>query len=150
MEESNSYQTQLVIQKQIRDQQNKFVYYIIALCVASIGFTVNQTLGQRLNYYHILLGFSIGSWVASIYCGLQFLQIMMKVLIANNDYFDLIRGNVENIEPSKLVYDTAKEVISEKVEKYSKRTIKNFKWQQIFFFIGLITFLGWHITQMIF
>jgi hypothetical protein len=145
---SNNHQSQLEIQKQARDQQTKFVYYIIALCVAAIGFSVHQTVGHTLNWYHIILGCAIFSWVASIFCGFQFLQILMKVLIANNEYFDLIRGNVEGVPPGKLVDDVAKERMTEKAENYSVRSSKNFKWQQYWFYIGLFSFLGWHLTQM--
>lgn len=31
-----------------RNQQQKFTYYLIALCVTSIGFAVYKTNGERL------------------------------------------------------------------------------------------------------
>ena len=39
---------QLEIQKQFRQEQEKFVYYIIALSVSAIGFTVFKTTGIRI------------------------------------------------------------------------------------------------------
>ena len=49
------------LSKHFREQQVKYIYYIIALCVAAIGFTVHETLGLPVNNEEgerLLLNFS--------------------------------------------------------------------------------------------
>jgi|GEM_PF-2475782 len=41
-----------------REAQTKFSYYLIALCVASIGFSVSKSMGDGLSYYKIPFGLS--------------------------------------------------------------------------------------------
>jgi len=43
------------LQKQFRDKQEKYVYYLIALCVASIGFSITKTSGESLKWIQIPL-----------------------------------------------------------------------------------------------
>ena len=45
--------------KTFREQQQKYAYYIIALCVAGIGFGVQKTIGMPLRQTQIPLGVSI-------------------------------------------------------------------------------------------
>ncbi len=144
----DNQQAQLDIQKQLRERQDKFVYYLIALCVAAIGFSVTQTVGQKFEYLHYLLGTALLCWVISIFCGFQFQQIVMKGLFANNQYFDTIGGHLEGVEPSALVDEVAKNILREKRDNYSKRSQRNFILQQYLFYAGLILFLAWHVIQM--
>lgn len=48
-------EVQIEIQKQFRQQQEKLVYYIMALSVSAIGFSIYQTTGQNLKVvqYHV-------------------------------------------------------------------------------------------------
>jgi hypothetical protein len=146
---SNDYQSHLEIQKQYRENQSKFIYYLIALSVASIGFSINITIGQKLNYSHFLLGLAILNWVLSVFCGFQFLKISINVLALNNEYFNIVRGLIDEIKPNDFAKEKAKNILIEESEKKNKRLVNNFNWQQYFFFIGIILFLFWHIVQMI-
>jgi hypothetical protein len=49
------------IQKQYRQQQEKHVYYLLALTVTSIAFTINQTNGIGLKWVQIPVGIAIVS-----------------------------------------------------------------------------------------
>jgi len=80
------------IQRQFRQQQEKFVYYLIALSVTSIGFSIYKTTGQPLKWTQIPLGMSILCWGLSVFCGLRFLKYVISTSYANNPYFDLIHG----------------------------------------------------------
>lgn len=146
----SNQQAQIEIQKQFRERQDKFVYYLIALCVAAIGFSVSQTIGQHLNCLHCFLGAAVICWVVSIFCGFQFVQIVLKGLHANDKYFETIAGRGIDITgvSQKTVDEAASIVLREKRDKYSKRTERNFMWQQYLFYTGLVLFLVWHIIQM--
>jgi len=141
-------QLQSEIQKQLRESQNKFVYYILALNIASIGFSLSRTMDQMLNDTHIPLGLAIVLWGLSIYCAFSFVKVFQSGLMANNAYFDVIRGNVKDIEPSDRVKETAKEVTAIEGDKISARSSKNYRWMQYFFYLGIVSFVVWQLIHM--
>ena len=63
---------QFNIQKEFREKQEKYVYYLIALSVSAIGFSVYKTENQSLAYSQIPLALAVLSWSISIFCGLKF------------------------------------------------------------------------------
>lgn len=83
-------------QKELRDsfrqQQERFVYYVIALSVTAIGFSIYTTTGQPLKWSQIPLGLSVVAWGLSIYCGLTFLRYAISTLFSNNTYLNIKKG----------------------------------------------------------
>lgn len=81
------------IAKKFLDRHEKYIYYIVALCVASIGFSVYITIGKPLSRTYILLGLAVSSWGISIFCGLKFLTYsiaelskdQLRIRISNGD-----------------------------------------------------------------
>lgn len=136
------------ILNQFRQQQEKFVYYLIALSVTSIGFSIYKTTGQPLKLIQLPLGMSILCWGLSIYCGLRFLKYVISTLFANNAYFDLIQGKDPEIGNHRQKIQAATTGIKEAMKSNSKRASTLFKWQELFFYIGIILFLVWHIIEM--
>lgn len=145
---SNDYQSHLEIQKQHRESQSKFIYYIIALSVASIGFSINITIGQTLNVFHLFLGLAILFWVFSVFCGFQFLKIYLDILAINNEYFNIVRGISDEKKPTEFIKEEAKKITTELANNKNKKASRNSDLQQYFFFFGIIMFLIWHIIQM--
>jgi hypothetical protein len=74
-------QEQLQLHKEFREKQEKYTYYIIALCVTAIGFSVLQTTGQPLKVMQLPLAVAVISWGISIYCGLQFIGTSQLLFI---------------------------------------------------------------------
>jgi len=66
--------SQIEIQREHILQLQKFIYYLIALSVTAIGFSIINTKGETLKYIQIPLLISIISWSISIYLGLSFLS----------------------------------------------------------------------------
>jgi hypothetical protein len=139
---------QLEIQKQFRQQQEKFIYYIIALTVAAIGFSVVKTTGQSLKLTQIPLGFAILLWGLSIYYGLNFLKLITSTLYANNTYFEIMQGvhpevgvHPERIKAASTGIKQAMSINSDTASKYARR-------QESFFYIGIILFIIWHVLEM--
>ena len=144
----DDHQTQIEIQKQLRDKRDKFVYYIMALCVASIAFSVTQTAGQKLTCIHVFIGGAIICWMGSIFFGFSFIQNELVILIRNSDYFDQIAGRVGNLPKGPTLDKAASKVLREHRDRITKKATLNFRWQQYLFYIGLGLFLIWHIIQM--
>src|SRR5690606_18949994 len=89
---------------QFRQQQEKYVYYVIALSVSSIAFSVYQTTGRHLEWSHIPLGVAVLSWGLSVFCGLRFLAYVISTLYSNIYYNDILRGHHPDIgdHPQKI------------------------------------------------
>ena len=59
-------------------KQEKYVYYLIALCVTAIGFSVQLTTGTELNYFHIPLGLALIFLVRCYFLWLKVSSIFFK------------------------------------------------------------------------
>lgn len=139
-------------QKEIRNYmralQERYVYYLIALAVTSIGFAIYKTSGQSLNWIQVTLGLSILSWGTSIHCGFTFIKYHISTLYANNAYFEIIKGQDQSIDqnPSNILAKT--NAIKEAMRSNVNVAGRYFYWQQKLFYIGMISFIIWHISEM--
>jgi hypothetical protein len=136
------------ILKQFRQQQEKYTYYIIALCVAGIGFAIQKTSGQPLRIAQIPLGAGVLSWGISVYCGLTFMGYVISNLYANSAYFDVLKGvhpltgtRSENIQ-------VGANAMMEVMQKNSDTASRYAKWQNRLFYFGIVCFIGWQIWEM--
>lgn len=138
------------IKREFNQRQEKYVYYIIALAVSSIGFSIYRTNGQTLKLTQIPLGIAILCWGVSIFCGLKFLQYSISILYSNYHYFEIINGNDSDIgsndENIKIGVDAFKKAMNINVEVAGKY----FNWQGILFYLGIVFFIVWHIVEMYF
>lgn len=141
-------QAQLQIQNEHRSQQTKYRYYIIGLSVTCVGFSVYQTTGQSLSFYHIPLALSIISWGISIYLGLKYLQYFLSILYADNALFKIRDGHEETVGSNPLLIKTAIDGVTEAIKNNIKKSAKLANWQERFFYIGSFLFIIWHIITM--
>jgi hypothetical protein len=134
--------------KEFREQQQKFCYYIIALCVAGIGFAIQKTIGLSLSMSQIPLGAAVLSLGLSIHCGLNFLGIMRSALYSNIGLINVQEGRhpVTGTHPEKIQIGV--ETIMKGIEAKSKQTTVYATWQTRFFYIGIIAFVGWRVWEM--
>lgn len=141
-----SVQEELI--KQFREQQQKYAYYIIALCVAGIGFSVQQTLGTKLSLTQIPLAVAILSWCISIYLGLKFLNIQIAAIYKNHALIEISEGRskISGDHPENIKIGI--ETITKILEKDSNNAMNSAKWQDIFFYIGVFAFISWRILEM--
>lgn len=136
------------IQRQFRQQQEKYVYYILALSVSSIGFAIYKTSGLPLKLSQIPLGLSVVSWGGSIFCGLKFMKYVISNYYANNTYIDIINGQdpVVGDNPSRINAAAEGTKIAMKTNENSASFF--FKWLDILFYIGILLFIIWHVLEM--
>lgn len=141
-------QIQADIQKQFRQHQEKLVYYLLALSVSAIGFSVYQTTGESLSIIQIPLGLAVLSWSLSIFCGLKFMKYVISSLYANNEYFQIINGKNEDIGKNPERIKIGIQAYREAMEINSNRMRKLFKWLNVLFYSGIIFFVIWHVLEM--
>lgn len=133
---------QFNLQQEYREKQEKYVYYLIALSVSAIGFSIYKTDNQSLTFSQIPLGIAILSWSISIFCGLKFLKYIISNLYANNAYFEIIKeNNQESINAKIKGFREAMKINSKSMSIY-------FKIQGFLFYLGILLFIAWHIIEM--
>jgi hypothetical protein len=139
---------QIEIQKHFRNQQEKYTYYLIALCVSAIGFSVFIAIGRKLSYSQIPLGISILAWGLSIFFGFKLIEMLLKLLSLNNEYFEVIKGNnpISGTHPEKIKIgiDTILRIIDQGNQKAGNYK----KLQYSFLLLGMISFLTWIVIEM--
>jgi hypothetical protein len=143
-----STEDQKELVRQFRQQQEKYVYYIIALCVTAIGFSVIKTSGQSIKWEHIPIGLAVLSWAISIFCGLRFVAFTTSNLYANKVYFDVIQGLHPEAGNHPQMIAAAASGVWKAMESNSIIGGKYFKWQSRLFYFGIISFLVWHVLGM--
>jgi hypothetical protein len=136
------------IRVQYRQQQEKYTYYIIALCVTAIGFSIHKTSGLPLACKQIPVGIAVLSWGASIYCGLKFLRGGLGVLYDNHQYYEIIQGRDPDIGKEREKINKASNLAEKLINQKSEKVSKFFDWQFRLFSIGFVSFLIWHILEM--
>ena len=115
----------------------KYVYYILAVDAACVAFGINQSKDLRLSYYQIPLGFAMIFWCLSFYFGMTQLSKFERLTNLNilKLRFVLFKLNFPQKEDNEL------NGIGEKVKLYRKR-------QNVFFAVGALFFMSWHILKM--
>lgn len=141
-------ETQKEIQKQFQQQQEKYVYYILALTVSAIGFAIYKTSGLPLKLSQIPLGLSVISWGISIFCGLMFIKYVISNLYANNTYFDIVAGRYPDLGNNPGEIEAGVDGIKQAMISNANVASKYFNWQGRLFYAGIILFIVWHITEM--
>lgn len=122
---------------ELRKLQLQYIYYVIALSVAGIGFAIHNTTEQRLETHHIFLGLGIIFWGLSIHSGFIYIKKYLSILAGNIEYFGLI--NKDSDSANRIKNDVMKEVST---------TPRVFKLQQVYFYLGTIAYIGWHVFKM--
>lgn len=136
------------IRQQFRQQQEKYVYYLIALSVAAIGFSVHITIGEPLKWIQLPLGLSVLSWGLSVFFGLKFIRYAISTLYANNAYFEIIKGQYPEVGSNPHLIDAATKGIKNAMETNITNASRISEWQNRLFYAGIVLFIVWHVIEM--
>jgi len=126
-----------------RNQQEKYMYYIIALAVACLAFAVHTSIGLKLDNKMIPLGISIILWLVSVYSGLVFLKSLGTT---TSRMIDLIES-VEERNNNKIEEYTTMQFIR-KVNRSDKKSDIYASIQAGTLYSGTISFIVWRILVM--
>lgn len=139
----------LEFQKSFVERQQKFIYYIIALCVTAIGFSIHSTSGKELSYSQIPLGLAILLWSISIYWGFLSLKAIINYLKNMNEGFERMLGSYKGMEFGDSSYSSLSETREYKfAQKEKAKSAFNFKVQEVSFLLGVLAFIIWHVLEM--
>lgn len=137
------------LQKQFREQQQKFIYYMLALTVTAIGYSLHQSSGVKISLSQIPLAIAILSWSVSVYCGLTFLKFVIATLYVNEEHLKAIDGEHplagNHREKQQIVLEATKEAM----ESNGKKALRLSKWQGRLFYVGMIAYITWQVIDRI-
>lgn len=139
---------QMELQKEFREKQEKYAYYLIALCVASIGFAVVRSEGMNLKLSLMPLGLAVSAWAFSIYFGFEFLGSMISSIYRNSIYLDIIQGRDQLTKNNPDLIKMGIEAYQSGSEELSKKSLHQYRLQNWLFYLGMILFIGWHVLEM--
>lgn len=139
---------QFNIQQEFREKQEKYIYYLIALSVSAIGFSIYKTENKGLTYSQIPLALAVIFWSVSIFCGLKFLKYIISNLYANNGYYEIIKGRYPGIGKNPDLIESGVKGFQQAMEINSKAMKRYFKFQGYLFYSGIILFIVWHLIEM--
>lgn len=122
------------VYNQLHQNQNQFVYLLLAIDVSSIGFAINRSIEMQLSWNQILLGLAILCWAISFLCGCNFIEIKSKSFGGNLKMFN---------QPSKIP------LWQSYLDKNNKIGIKNYKRVKNYLYIGVVLFLIWYVIEII-
>jgi hypothetical protein len=133
--------------RNIRVFQVKYIYYVVALNVASLGFTINQIKDDKFNWSHWFLLAAILMWAFGVYNGFIFLDKFKLVLHQWQNYYEF------KLDSEK--FDSAK--INEVRERFNEESINTqlkgeskYKMSLRCFYFGCGIFVIWQSLQLVF
>lgn len=129
-------------------KQENYVYYLIAISVASIGFVVVQTHEKEFEFNMIPLGFSVISWGLSIFIGLRYLKIVMSLIFKNIQQHRVFEGANEFTGSHPVLIKAGGKILGEMIETDNEQLVKLFIWQSRLFYSGIICYMVWHLYGM--
>lgn len=134
--------------KEYKALQIQYAYYIMALAAASIGFSVNLSVGLKKDAVHIILGIAIALWMISIYCGLKYVKTIGISIGLNITAFDIAEGrssqyanNPQGKTLGMKITDAARNQLETKVKRYIVS-------QRYCLYFGVLLFLVWRLFIM--
>lgn len=124
----------LEIRKHHREMQTKFVYFLLAINAAAIGYSVTIPKEENIHWTYLLLTLSIILWGVSFFFGTLYLMFMIAHEGTNQNLLDI---NIPDMQKEKSKKDM------ETFNVWAKR----FMWYMLYAILGgFITFIIWHIT----
>lgn len=136
--------SQKVVFSQFHQQQQKYIYYLITISAAGIGFAIEKSFGQPFEMSMVLLGCALLFWAFSIYLGLQRLKYGMSNLSANIELLKIERGQDSISEAHPDFIQAAHQGVKEAMDHNNEKASKLFRSQGGFFILGVILFILWH------
>ncbi|MDD2576606.1 MAG: hypothetical protein PHV76_03800, partial [Bacteroidales bacterium] len=133
----------------LRESQNKYVYFLLAIAGAMIGLAVQQTSGIGISSSQSVLAIAVLFWGISFFFGCRHIVYINSCIYTNIDILKASKGQHPELEGKSS--DHVQAAIEGMLMAFNSNAEKanNFaKWQFIFLIIGAICYLAWHIFEM--
>lgn len=135
----------LEVYKSASQLQEKYIFYLVALGVSAIGFSVYCTMNKPLLYSHILLGIAVLLWSISIFSGLKYIKWAIEAKRVNYQKLEHLSLR-QTMSPEKFLYLI--NILEDYEKKYGRKLQLYFPLQENCFYSGVIFFIVWHVIEM--
>lgn len=125
----------LELRKQHREMQAKFVYFILAINAAAIGYTVTISKGNDIHWTYLFLTVAIILWGLSFLFGTIFLMLMIAHQGTNQALLEHIT-------------DSQKEKYEKNIKQYNILAPKFLQLMLYATLGGFILFVIWHVSSI--
>lgn len=125
----------LEVFKQHRETTQKYVYYILTINAAAIGYCIGLKVPEVINVYYLFHLLAILCWGFSFYAGCGYLFVLMKINQLNNGLFDFPEPEFSS-------------EIKTAIKNQSKKSSVRFNWMVRFLIAGFVFFIVWHVSNI--
>jgi hypothetical protein len=138
--------------KTLRDSDIKYIYYVIALNIAGVAFSINQTKDAVYNEYHILLVVAVAFWAMGVFLGFQFLfrfkDSLQYTINGSQIANDILKAKTDILNKEEVSQMAFNDFDTKSVNVQIKAR-RLYRGSLIVFYLGSLVFVTWHITNMI-
>ena len=137
------------LMKTLKGRQDKFIYYIAGLNVASIGYSLSKTFEIQPNrLFDVFLGIAFFGWVISITASFRWIYIQFRTMETNLEITDLMDGFYDKGKYSDLEINELKIKSKSQLLKDASKCEVAINLTIIFFIVGMISFLLWRVIDL--
>ena len=136
------------LNRQLNEAHSKYVYYLLAVAAAAIGFAVHRSSGQVIEWTHSVLLVAVAFWLWSFAAGCQNRRYFTSTLYANIVLLMGRDGTLPGIPSDPAMKDAACDGIRKAAEENSNRMNRYGHLQFYLLICGGLAFLIWHIVEM--
>jgi hypothetical protein len=129
-------------------RREKYVYYVVALSVACIGFSVYQTRELPLTFSQIPLGIAVINWGISIYSGLSYLKGDISILIKDHNRVKIAAGLHELSGNNPNLIERGLHIAEREMKKDEPIALRMHTLLEVCFYSGVLWFVIWHGIEM--
>jgi hypothetical protein len=127
--------------KELKTNQIKFVYFILGINLACIGFIANLSMDITvISCFLFTLLLSITSFLVSTLLGILYLESFNDSLI-----WEIYKKRTKSVKDEKNFLQA-----SQNFEKSSEATSQYWKWMIRALYMGIVFFVLWRVLEIIF
>lgn len=137
-----------VLYTEVRQENSKYIYFLLTASGAAIAFAVNQTDRATLTYSQIPLACAVIAWAMSFFFGCRHLHYVrsslqdnLKLLLVGLGQHPVTGNNPNNIALAVPVIRDAFDANSDRANVHGYRQFR-------FLITGTILYVLWHILEM--
>lgn len=135
--------------KTLKGRQDKFIYYIAGLNVASIGFTLSKTFEITPNrIYDIFLAIALICWVISTTTSFRWIYLQFRTMETNLEIVDLRRGFYDKRKYNETQANELLTISKARLLNDAVKCSRAINLTILFFITGMIVFVLWRVFDV--
>jgi hypothetical protein len=134
--------------KQIRVQQDKYTYFMLAVAASAIAYSIQKTENRFFEYSLVPLGFAILCWGFSFFYGCRYITYVTVVLLANFKMFVVAEGADDDVPNHDEAKSEAIQGLKRDIAYNNSKAIRYYRRQTNLVLAGVVFFIVWNVFEM--